>query len=865
MRQLITVLAIAVATATVAQVPQKMNVQLRTHLKRVQGTDAMVDLFLRGNEGALSSAVLNVGGIVKERMRGLVNVRVPADRVEELAANSAVECIEFTLFPGVALNDSMRVHNRVNPVHQGVAPLTQGYTGAGVVVGVIDQGCDWRHGDFQDANGDARIMRFWGQTYGFDAVLTPQPYNYGQVWDSTLINALLCPASDQSGTFGHGSTVTGAAAGDGSLTGNCKGVAPDADIVVISSNLNAANWISTVVDGARYIFDYADGTGQPAVINLSAGSYLGSHDGLDGAALLIDSMLNAAPGRVMVCAAGNSGDWDGYHTRTRSDADTAFTWYRVNPQSFLGYPAVYFDLWGDSAQMVNLQYAMGANLDTLSFADRGRTPFHDVLSNDGGTFTDNVENSNGDVLGVVDFFVEKRGNQYHLEVHMQQPDSADLNWRFMTTGPGMHDGWCVGAPGWMSYQVRANLPSVATLPSIVNYVLPDNDQHIVDSWACSPHTLTVANYMNEMWYICANQDTVFVTPVEGVLATSSSKGPTRTGHVKPDVAATGAYTMSPGPLSTMAAMLLQPTGILGLHQDSLHMRNAGTSMASPVVAGTAALYLEKCPGATHTEIVAAINGGAYTDQFTGTVPNNAWGNGKLDAFAAVSGRNVAITTDTTFCSGDSVLVSGPGGVDQYIWSNGNNTAQFYQSTAGQLSLNVVYGSGCTGTSDTLQFTVHPLPPVPTISVNIATLTSSPATGYQWFLEGSAIGSATDQAYEVLVNGNYQVQVSDGNGCTAMSDTLYFGSIGLQEAGSTNGIQLWPSPTTGDLNILLPATATTDDFQYEVVNAEGKLIARGGLAAGRPQHKLALRGSARGFYTLRLLQGRAQWVQSFMVE
>ncbi|MBK6777225.1 MAG: S8 family peptidase [Flavobacteriales bacterium] len=865
MRHLLTAVSIALATVAVAQVPQKMNVQLRTHLQRVQGTDAMVDLFLRGNDGALSSAVLSVGGVVKQRMTGIVNARVPAGRVAELAAMEVVECIEFTMIPGRSMNDSMRVHNRVNPVQQGMAPLTQGYTGSGVVVGVIDQGCDWRHGDFQLNDGRTRIQKFWGQTYSFDALLTPQPYNYGRVWDSTMINTLQCPASDQPGTFGHGSTVTGAAVGDGSLTGNCKGVAPDADIVVISSNLNAANWQSTVVDGVRYVYDYAESVGKPAVVNLSAGSYLGSHDGQDAAALLIDSMLNAEPGRVFVCAAGNSGQFPKYHMRTVSDADTAFTWYRVNTQSFLGYPSVYFDLWGDSAEMVNLEYAMGANLDTLSFADRGRTPFHDIVSNVGGMYTDAILNGDGDTLGVVDFFAEQRGGQYHLEVHMQQPDSADLNWRFMTTGNGMHDVWCIGAPGWMSYIVGTNLPDQATLPSIANYVLPDSLQQIVDSWACSPHTLTVANYTNEEWYIGAHQDTVFVTPFEGIIDGSSSKGPARTGLMKPDIGATGAFTFSPGPLSTMAAMLLQPNNVWKVHQDSLHMRNAGTSMASPVIAGIAALYLEKCPNATHAEVIAAIHGSAYIDQYTGSVPNYQWGYGKVDAFAAVSGNHVDFDADTLFCEGDSVLVSGPGGVDQYVWSNGLSDAQFYQTDPGQLSLQVVYSSGCTGSSDTAVFFTNPAPAQPTITENGVVLTSTPATAYQWFLEGNAIGSANDQDYEVTVNGNYQVQVTDANGCAALSDTLYFGSIGIEETESANGVHIWPSPTNGELNVFLPVTSSSDAFLYEVVDAEGKLVASGTFASGQPHHKLGLAGIANGLYALRLVQGDTQWVQGFLAE
>ena len=39
------------------------------------------------------------------------------------------------------------------------------------------------------------------------------PWGYGQAWDSTAINAGLCPAGEQPGFFGHGTTVTGTAAG----------------------------------------------------------------------------------------------------------------------------------------------------------------------------------------------------------------------------------------------------------------------------------------------------------------------------------------------------------------------------------------------------------------------------------------------------------------------------------------------------------------------------------------------------------------------------------------------------------------------------------------------------------------------------
>lgn len=62
-----------------------------------------------------------------------------------------------------------------------------------------------------------------------------------------------------------------------------------------------------MVDAVRYIIEQAATLGRPVAINLSLGDYYGSHDGLDPAALMIDQMLTAEPGRVLVCAAGNSG------------------------------------------------------------------------------------------------------------------------------------------------------------------------------------------------------------------------------------------------------------------------------------------------------------------------------------------------------------------------------------------------------------------------------------------------------------------------------------------------------------------------------------------------------------------------------
>src|SRR5690606_26676530 len=114
-------------------------------------------------------------------------------------------------------------------------------------------------------------------------------------------NQGICTHSDDAA---HGSTVAGAAAGNGRSVGYNHGVAPEADIIMIKTNFNLPNWTLTVADACEYVFKVADSLGKKAVINLSVGSYLGSHDGKDAAGIRMDQLLDEKPGRIIVGAAG---------------------------------------------------------------------------------------------------------------------------------------------------------------------------------------------------------------------------------------------------------------------------------------------------------------------------------------------------------------------------------------------------------------------------------------------------------------------------------------------------------------------------------------------------------------------------------
>ncbi|MBP6312815.1 MAG: S8 family peptidase [Flavobacteriales bacterium] len=828
-----------------AQQKTKIDFQLDAFLNLSHNAGEQVDLYIHGDVAGICDAVKAVDGTIKMARPSLVAARVPVQYVRELALSNAIKRFEFSMEPGQVLNDSMRVKNHVSEVHMGLDPLLQGYDGEDVIIGIIDSGMDYRHPDFQDAGGNTRILYYWDQTFA-SASNTPQPYNYGQEWNSAAIDAGSMTAIDQPQFNGHGSTVTGTAAGNGLANGRHKGCAPEADIIVVSADFTG-NFRAHVADGVKYIFDLAESLGKPAVVNASLGSYMGSHDGKDASALFIDDLLEAQPGRVMVCAAGNSGAFTPYHVENNVGADTSFTWFGQNQG------VVAFEVWGDIADLENVEYAIGADRKP-NFLYRGRTPFHLVSENVGVILTDTLRSLAGNKLGVVNTLVNPRGGQYQLQVQMFV-DSLTYNYRFMTTGSGKFDIWSSAQFGFCN--MVTTIPTVAVYPPIANYVMPDDNKHMVDSWACSDKVLTVANYNNELTYTGYDGTVVSWSTIEGALSLNSSKGPTRDDRIKPDVAATGDITMSSGTLDGLAALIASDPS--KVDPGGMHFRNGGTSMASPVVTGAAALYLQKCPTATWQEVGQAIRNNTRVDGFTGTAPNNSWGYGKLDAFAALV-NHVNLIAPTEFCDGTTIEVEVPGDYATYTWSNGGAGDPLLYGGAGPLSVEMISPSGCTADSDTLTFTILPSPDEPTISQTGATLTSSVGPNYQWYLNGVPIQGATDQIYDVTENGDYRVGVTAANGCSNVSLPVYVSWSNVEEH-TPNGLNVWPSPVVDVLNLRINAMRS-GPFAISIVDVQGKIVYEQSNNSG-PIMAIPVEQLAGGTYSVNVLQGDQRWSHRFV--
>jgi hypothetical protein len=133
---------------------------------------------------------------------------------------------------------------------------------------------------------------------------------------------------------------------------------------------------------------------------------------------------------------------------------------------------------------------------------------------------------------------------------------------------------------------------------------------------------------------------------------------------------------------------------------------------------------------------------------------------------------IEVLGSTTFCSGDSVILSAPEGYHSYTWSNSNGARSITVKNTGIFTVRVGNPLGCMSeTSLPVSVTVFPVPAQPTILANGNLLASSAVSGNQWFLNGDPIQGATGRFYVATLSGFYSVQVTI-NGCSSTMSNLY---------------------------------------------------------------------------------------------
>ena len=696
-----------------------------------------------------------------------------ADLFYQAQLNGKLEQVYFQVSHPIALTDSALIHHKGDLVHAGFGGLDTSYTGKEVIIGIVDRGLDYNHPDFKNTDGSTRVLRYWDHTVNDEN--HPNYFNYydkGILWDSAAINSGTCTSLEVS--TAHGSTVTGMAASNGFANGTNKGFAPQADLIVVESDFGADNWKLSIADACDYIFKVADSLGKPAVINLSLGSYFGSHDATDPAAELINSLLDEKAGRIVVSAAGNSGQSGAYHVGADVTEDTSFVWMISNPSNtWIGAPnTILIELWADTSD-ANFMFSYAADTPNPNFSFRGRTTAHNLSSDIANPIIiDTLLNNAGESLATIWTIREIVGGNLHAQIAFIAIDSIDYLYRFEAFGEGHYDLWGGSFLGHSDFVTE--IPTVAELPAIADYVAPDTLQTIVDSWNCSEKVISVGELRNRMSHIDLNGNTYNASPgtAVGELSSASSKGPSRTGVQKPDISASGGISLASGPFS----WLNDPAYAGSIDQGGFHIRNGGTSMAAPVVTGIAALYLQKCPGASYLDFKNDLTTNADVDSNTGAVPNFGYGYGKANALQTILAKH------------DPVIIDGPGGIcpgevatlgyntnlipTTTLWSNGAGSASITTAVPGDYQVVLENEMGCKSRSE-----IYPLISYSNPIVNagndyficpnstLTLLATGTATNYLW-------NNDVVQGQEFIpLAGTYIVNGTNSSGCTASDTTI----------------------------------------------------------------------------------------------
>ncbi|NTW34500.1 MAG: T9SS type A sorting domain-containing protein, partial [Bacteroidetes bacterium] len=257
------------------------------------------------------------------------------------------------------------------------------------------------------------------------------------------------------------------------------------------------------------------------------------------------------------------------------------------------------------------------------------------------------------------------------------------------------------------------------------------------------------------------------------------------------------------------------------------------------------------PGTTLTNgeniISYTVNHPVFT--FTDTAKITVYPNPATPAISSAHG--------STECQGDTIFLS-TGTFAQYQWFNdttvivGGNTHLINVVTSGNYHVNITDANGCTASSLPFNVTIHANPPKPTFwrTGNIIQTMLS-GFGLQWYLNGVAITTETDQTCNITSTGYYSVLAS-ANGCSTWSDSVLYSPLGNgieQESGISN-IAFFPNPTKGMLNMKANSAKETE-VVVEITDILGKTYFREQYLIGSAfSTTIDLSRLSKGIYLLR---------------
>jgi minor extracellular serine protease Vpr len=615
------------------------NAQKDKRFTEIRNSIPYIPVFIEITGDSTKLVVLKEAGVEIRTVAGnILTADIPLDRLKEIASNSFIKKLELPLLLSKSNDSLMKKYTTVDRVSAGETPLTLPYTGKGVMIGIIDDGIEFGHPYFLDSSGKTMIHAIWNMDY----TLHPPPgYIYGSLWTKDSLDYFIANNYNKGwiyawqnkfGYSGHGTAVASLAAGK-------YGVAPGATLVgvALTAFLDTLLRSDRIIDGIAFLYNTAQELNKKCIINISLGTQWGGpHDGRTMVEKAIDNFSAGKPDLLICVSAGNDGNsakhWSAIPVKP--DSSYGITRFSIDGSLYFSIPRQF-----SSTLKISMTDTRSPDVnapvlrrDSILY----QTPFLTIdsivlnstplvfnsyqrngLKSASFSFTGAHANDDYDeVIVTLKEFTSTPSQQfdYHLS-------------RFIFKGAGSVHGYY---PFWNVHPLFYN-----PFPADSTFSQPDSE--FSTGIPGNAHTvLTSGAYNIRNCYVNQRLKQIVTSYQPCQLTYFTSKGPTFDGRIKPDV-------ISPGEnvLAANSRWITYYNHFFIL--DSATQMFGGTSAASPITAGVAALVWEKNPTFTRDSVINSIRRNTYSDSYTGITPNNRAGWGKVDAFKALTGISTNLT------------------------------------------------------------------------------------------------------------------------------------------------------------------------------------------------------------------------------
>ena len=421
---------------------------------------------------------------------------------------------------------------------------------------------DYTHPDFRNTDGSTRILAYWDQSLPFihNHFSINNPYNLGIIFSEEDLNQLLTGANNFSffdsstptalgsaseslspseDSSGHGTHIAGICAGNGRVSnGKNQGVAPESSLIVVKLKNDASSVYSDYANlmmAVDFAVRFTNSLFLPLSINISYGSNDGSHTGNSLLELFMEQVSFYGKNIISV-ATGNEG-----RTRRHASLNIGSSLTKSSYKKSLSFTiapgerSLYLEIWQVFAD--DFSYELLAPSGSQSFTFPATPGIYTYMIADTTIY-----------LTINNPTPYQPFRQYFL--------SFSPNTSFITSGTWALRITSIPTGKIVDGRLQFWLPSKDATNSATGFTTPSSDMTFtIPSTASS--VISVSGYDSSL----------------DIFASFSGQGFSNTMYTKPDLCAPAVNILSTAP-------------------GGGYTIQTGTSMASPFVAGAAALLMQ---------------------------------------------------------------------------------------------------------------------------------------------------------------------------------------------------------------------------------------------------------------------------------